>query len=74
MTAAIRTIERDEPRGGAIRFARRLGAALAAPGHGLVTWSSAYYGKGIGEELEALPPAQRLDAALDWQARHGRVV
>lgn len=74
MTAAITTIQRAEPQGGAIRFARRLGAALAALGDRLATWSAPYYGKGTGEELEALPPGERLDAALNWHARHGRVL
>ena len=74
MTTAITTIERTEPKGGVDRFARRLGAALAALGDRIAAWSAPYYEKGIGQELEAISPSKRLDAALRWQARHGRIL
>lgn len=74
MTAAITTTQRAEPQGGATRFARRLGAGLASLGDRLATWSAPYYDTGLGEELEALPPGKRLDAALGWHARQGRVL
>lgn len=74
MTAAITTIQRAEPQGGAIRFARRLGAALASLGDRLATWSAPYYETGLGEELEGLSPGKRLDVALGWHARRGRAL
>jgi hypothetical protein len=74
MTTAITTIQRAEPKGGVHRFARRLGAALAALGDRIAAWSAPYYEKGIGQELEAMPPGKRVDAALRWHARHGRML
>lgn len=74
MTTAIATIQRAEPKGGVNRFARRLGAALAALGDGIAAGSAPYYVEGIGQELEAMPPSKRLDAALRWHARHGRIL
>ena len=74
MTTTITTIQRAEPKGGVSRFARRLGAAFAALGDRLAAWSAPYYEKGIGQELEAMPPSKRLDAALGWHARHGRML
>ena len=67
MTTTTTTIQRAEPKGGVSRFARRLGDLPAA-------WSVPYYEKGIGEEIEAVPPSKRLDAALRWHARHGRML
>lgn len=74
MTTAITTIQRAEPTGGVNRFARRLGAALAALGDRIAAWSAPYYEKGIGQELDAMPLSKRLDAALRWHARHGRML
>lgn len=74
MTTAITTIQRADAKGGVSRVARRLGAALAALGDRIAAWSAPYYEKGIGQELEAMPPSKRLDAALRWQARHGRML
>lgn len=74
MTTAITTIERTEPKGGVDLFARRLGAALAALGDRIAAWSAPYYENGIGEQLEAMPPSKRLDAALRWHARRGRIL
>ncbi len=77
----ITTIQRAEPKGNISRFVRRLGAALAALGAALAAlsdrlaaWSVPYYEKGMGEEIEALPPRKRLDATLGWHARHGRML
>ena len=74
MTTAITTIQRAEPKGGVSRFARRLGAALAALGDRIDAWCAPCYERGIGEQLEAMPPSQRLDVALRWHARHGRIL
>lgn len=74
MTTAITTIQRAEPKGGVNRVARRFGAALAALGDRIAAWSAQYCAKGIGGELEAMPPSKRLDAALRWHARHGRML
>lgn len=74
MTAATTAIQRAEPQGRAIRFARGLAARLASLGDRLATWSAPYYDTELGEELEALPPGKRLDAALGWHARRGRAL
>lgn len=74
MTTAITTIQRAEPNGGVNRFARQLGAATAALGDRIAAWSAPYYENRIGEQLEAMSPSKRLDAALRWHARHGRML
>lgn len=74
MTRTITTIQWAEPKGGVNRFVRRLGTALAALGDLPAAWSAPYYERGIGEEIEAVPPSKRLDAALRWHARHGRML
>jgi len=74
MTAAITTIQRAEPKGGVNRFARRVGAALEPLGDRIAAWSAPYYENGIGGQLEAIPPSQRLDAALRWHARRERML
>lgn len=73
MTTAITAIQRAEPKGGVKRFAGRLGAALAALGDRIAAWSAPYYENRIGEQLDAMQPRQRVDAALRWHARHGRI-
>ncbi len=74
MTTALTTIQRADPTGGVSRFARRLGAALAPLGDRIAAGSAPDQEKGIGEELEAMPPGKRLDAALRWHARQGRML
>ena len=74
MTTAITTIQRIERKGGVNDFARRLGAAVAALGDRVSAWSAAYYESGIGDELAVTPPSERIDAALRWHARQGRIL
>jgi hypothetical protein len=73
MTTAITTIQRAEAKGGVDRFTRRLGAALAALGDWIAAWCAPYYENTIGEQLEAMPSSERLDASLRWHAQ-GRVL
>lgn len=76
MTTALTTIQRTAPKSGVSRFSRfplRLGAALAGLGERIAAWSAPYYEQGLGD-LAALPDDQRLDAALRWHARTGRVL
>ena len=74
MTTALTTIQRAAPKGGVSPFARRLGAALAALGDRIAACSAPNQDKGIGQELDATPPGKRLDAALRWHARQGRML
>ena len=74
ITTAITTVQQAAPRVRVNRFARRLGATLATLGDLMAAWSAPHDEKGIGQELEAMPPGMRLDAALRWHARHGRVL
>lgn len=74
MTTAITTIQQAEPTRGVIRFARRLGAKLATLGDRMAAWSAAYYESEMGEELAVTPPSERIDAALRWHARRGRLL
>lgn len=73
MTTTITTIQRAAPRDGVSRSARRLGAALAAISDQIAAWSAPYYEKGM-REPEAMLPGKRIDAALHWHARHGRLL
>ena len=74
MTTAITTIHQTEPKRGVNRFARRLAAALGSLGDRVATWSAPYCGSEIGEELAVTPPSERIDTALRWHARRGRLL
>jgi len=73
MTTATATIGRTAATRGIGRAARGLGEAIRELGGRSASWS-APYGAGIGDELERLAPSERIDAALRWHYRHGRVL
>ena len=74
MTTLITTIQRAGPKRGIDRSARRLAVALATLGDTVAEWSARQYPNGIGEQLEAMPPSRRIDAALRWHARQRHVL
>ena len=74
MTTAITTIHQGEPTRGVNRFARRFGAKLATLGDRMAAWSAPYFESEISEELAVTPPSERIDAALRWHARRGRLL
>ena len=74
MTTAITTIHQAETKRGVNRFARELGAAVCSLGDRAAIWSARYHDSDIGPELAVTPPGERIDTALRWHARRGRVL
>lgn len=74
MTTAITTIHQAEPTRRVNRFARWLSAALRSLADRVATWSAPFYESEFGEELAVTPPSERIDTALRWHARRGRLL
>ncbi len=73
MTTATATIGRTGTKSGISRAGRGLGKIRGLGGR-IASWSAPYYETVIGDELDLLPPSKRIDAALRWHARHGRLL
>jgi len=74
MTTATATIGRTGTKSGISRAGRGLGKTIRGLAGRIASWPAPYYETVIADELELLPPSKRIDAALRWHARHGRLL
>lgn len=75
MATAVGTIKRTGTEAGGSRAIRKFGSALAGSFNWLEAAARAHYdAMKMDIELEGLTPGERIDAALRWHARQGRIL